>query len=239
MKISLHPLFYLTLFICLPLKAEINYDKQEKINGVGLATGKVESTRHYKGTYTRTFEHSLEVVKNGITNFSEKCNNAYRGKRNLTDKAQDCRYHVDDIVELKVVKELDESTSLVANHLYRRGTYTHHDLVRQDSGKNEKGQPTLTITFTMLSDEEVAQHIQTDFRRDSDFTRKTQKYVLTSLENMKTEVSYEYHAETQHWLLNKQLSVPQVFASISLGVTEMFRTVYQAVSVNREVASRK
>lgn len=237
---NLHRLFYLILFMCFPLKAEIKYDKQEEVSGVMLTTRKIGATRHYKGVHKRTFMHPLEIVKNGITNFSEKCNNDYKSKRNLTDKEHHCIYHIDDVVELKVVKILGENSFLLANHLYLRGTYTHHDQVTLESGKNEQGQATLTIYFNMLTDEEVAQHIQTEFRKDSNFTRRTQKYVLTAISGMKTEVSYEYHAETEHWLLNKQLSVPQVFATISSGVNEIFRSVELAAStVNREVASKK
>lgn len=231
---------YLMVFICLSLKAEVNFDKHDEINGVSLSTGKEDSTRHYKGLISKTFSHSLSEIKNNITNFTEKCNNDYKEKRTLTDESVDCKFHVDHLIESKIVKDLGNGSLLIARHLYRRGTYSHHDLVSITEAKNERGQATVAITFTMLTDEEVSKHLETNFKKDSYFSKSSETYILTSLGNKSTQVNYQFHAETEHWLLNKELSVPQVFASISQDVNDMFKSVTEAIAPrDREVASHK
>ncbi|HXH76430.1 MAG TPA: hypothetical protein VNJ08_15770 [Bacteriovoracaceae bacterium] len=243
----IYQLSYLTMFICLPLQA-ITYDKQEEINGVTLQTGKVEKTRHYEASYTHTYSIPVQVLKNSITNFSEKCNNKFKNKRKLTDVEMVCKFEVEQLIESLVIRDIGSNYKkdpsemeryLVARKVYRRGNYAHYDLVQVTEGKNDKGQNMVTITLNMLSDEEVGKYITPAFKKDSDFSKNSEVYSLTSIAPDKTELSYQFHAETEHWLLNKQLSVPQVFAYIGQNIKEKVQTLDNSPEGKREVASHK
>jgi hypothetical protein len=150
-----------TMFACLlalsslPALAVI-YDTRDELSGVALESGKEESTRHYRATYSKTFDRPLVDVGRGITNFGDKCNNRYKGKRTLTDKDSDCKFHVEDLVESKVTKLSGENDRyLVARQIYNRGHFAHYELVQISEGKNDKGQKTVTISQRMLEDKEV------------------------------------------------------------------------------------
>jgi hypothetical protein len=58
-------------------------------------------------------------------------------------------------------------------------------------------------------------------------------FVLTEIHPEATNLSYEYFSETEHWLLNKEISVSQVFLSISKSINDLFR------AVENEAATRK
>lgn len=236
---------YLTIFICLPLHATIQFDKQEEINGIILQTGKVERTRHYEGTYSKTFDMPLQSLKNSITNFSEKCNNSFKKKRKLTDANMVCKFRAEQLIESVIIKDigknweatpLETERFLVARQVYRRGTYSHYDLVKVMEATNDKGLNVLTISLNMLDDSEVEKYTKPVFKKDSDFSKNSEVYTLTAISANKTELSYQFHAETEHWLLNKQLSVPQVFAYIGQSINEKINTLDTG---KREVASHK
>src|SRR5690606_20443242 len=94
------------------LMAEVTLDKSEELNCVTLKSGKDNSVRTYIGFTEKAFPHSLEVVKKGITNFAEKCNNSYKEKRQFTNKEIDCKYHNENLVESFIVTDINKTEEL-------------------------------------------------------------------------------------------------------------------------------
>lgn len=215
----------------------IDFDKLEKINGVDLKSGKSRSIRHYQGKATKVLPFDLNLVKSRITNYEDKCNNDYRSKRKFTNTEKVCKYHNDHLIESFIVRTGDDpKTFLVGRQIYNRAHFSHYDLIQIQESKNEKGQKTVVITQDMLNDDEVKKYLQPKFKKDSAFIKSSGVFTLTEIDKSKTEVTYEYYSETDHWLLNKEISVPQVFASISNSISELFKSVEGGTV--RDLASR-
>lgn len=222
-------------------------DKTESLNGVSLKSGKADNTRTYSGTITKDFPYPLEIVKNGITNFSEKCNNSYKGKRQFTSAEVDCKYFNEHLIETIVVKDLkpveaykNSEHYLVGRQVYNRGKFGYYELVQISSGMNEKNQKFVTIALQMLDDNEVKTFTEPKFSKDSAFDKSSSLYTLTEVSPSKTHMTYEYKAETDHWILNKEISVPQVFATISKSINDLMKTVEtESYLQKRELASHQ
>lgn len=223
-------------FSVVPSTHAMEFDKFETIDGVELKSGKSSSVRHYYGKSTKTLPHSLEQVKARITNFEEKCNNEYRSKRKFTSPEKECKYHNEHLVESFIVRTgADPQTYLVGRRIYNRGEFSHYDLIQIKESKNEKGQKQVIITQTMLEDEEVKRYMKPELEKDSAFTKSSGTFVLTELGKSQTELVYEYRSQTDHWLLNKEISVPQVFASMSKSIDHLFQSIEG--QPNRDLAS--
>lgn len=237
----------MTLALSVSAHAEMTMDKSDNLNGVVLKSGKAESTRSYTGKTSKHFPYSLEIVKNGITNFSEKCNNDYKGKREYTSQETECKYFNEHLIETFIVKDLKPVEAykgvehyLVGRQVYNRGTYTYYELVQIKYGMNDKNQKTLTISLEMLEDSEVKNFTEPKFGKDTAFDKSGSSYTLTEVGPSETHMDYEYHAETDHWILNKEVSVPQVFASISKSINDLMKTVEaESSSQKRELASHQ
>ncbi len=224
------------------------FDKTEELNGVSLKSGKESSIRSYVGSTEKTFPYPAAIVKKGITNFTDKCNNDYKSKRKFTDEKADCKYHNDHLVESFLVTGLREmehfksfsEVYLVGRQVYNRGAFGYYEMVQVAEGMNEKKQKTITITLKMLDDAEVRLFTTPKFSRDSAFDKSFASFVLTEISPNQTHMAYEYSAETDHWILNKEVSVPQVFASISKSINDLVNTVEAASAVQkRELASKE
>ncbi len=223
-------------------------DKKETINGVHVESGKKDSSRHYRGSVTKTFPYGLASVKASVLNFNQKCNNSYKDRRKFTDKSADCKYHNENLVETIVVKDIKQNgwtkesgeveRYLLGRRVYNRGEFGYYELVRMYEGKNSQDQKTITITQKMLNDKEAKLYTKVSFEKDSAFDEAGSTYVLTEISPNTTILSYEYHAETDHWILNKEVSVPQVFASISKSINDLLKTVDKESPIkSRELAS--
>jgi hypothetical protein len=218
------------------------------INGVSLKSGKESAIRTYAGSIEKTFPYSAAIVKKGITNFSEKCNNDYKDKRKFTDDKTNCKYHNDHLVESFIVTNLREmdhfknysEVYLVGRQVYNRGAFGYYELVQISETINEKKLKTVTISLKMLDDEEVRLFSSPKFSKESAFDSSFAKFTLTETAPNMTHMAYEYSAETDHWLLNKEVSVPQVFASISKSINDLVETVETESSIQkRELASKE
>lgn len=241
----------ITSFIALTLSLSAfanSFDKTEELNGVSLKSGKENSVRTYVGSMEKTFPFPLELVKKGITNFTEKCNNDYKGKRKYTDEKVDCKYHNDHLVETFVVKDIRQAEHfkhlseiyLVGRQVYNRGSFGYYELVQVSHSQNDKKQKTTTIMMRMLGDDEVRGFTSPKFSKESAFDNSQATYTLTEVAPNLTHMTYEYSAETDHWLLNKEVSVPQVFASISKSINDLMKTVEAESSFQkRELASKE
>lgn len=239
----------LVLFISLsasPFVMGANPDKTDVLNGVELASSKEASTRSYVGHTEKSFSYGMKEVLKGITNFSEKCNNEFKSKRTFTSE-EDCKYLNENLIETVVVKDIKRPESLksfqesylVGRRVYNRGEFGYYELVTVREELNEKNQKVIHIDLTMLNDDEVKNYTDLKIKKDSAFDSSISSYKITEISPTETLVRYEYSATTKHWLLNKELSVPQVFASISKGINLLFESIEGESSlIKREVASQ-
>jgi hypothetical protein len=219
-------------------------DKKDIINGVRVESGKNNSTRFYTGTTTKTLPYSMKAVASGIVNFSEKCNNAFSDKRKFTNKNIKCRYHNDNLVETLVIKNIKTSgwqkesgeveRYILGRKIYNRGDFGHHELVRIYEGKNSQDQKTVTIVQTMLDDKDVTKYTNPSFSKDSAFDKANSIFTLTEVKANETQLNYHYTAQTDHWILNKEVSIPQVFSSMSKSINDLVKAVSAESSVQHQ-----
>lgn len=228
--------------------ADSTFDKKELLNGVKLKSGKEEAIRTFVGKTEKVFPYPIELVKKGITNFTQKCNNSYKDKRKFTSQKLDCKYHNEHLVETFVIRDIRKmdyfknlsDVFVLGRQVYNRGSFGYYELVTVADSVNEKNQKTVTIIQRMLDDKEVKVFINPEFKRESAFDSSSSIFTLTQVGPQQTHLSYEYQADTDHWLLNKEVSVPQVFASISRSVNELLETVEIESSLQkRELASKE
>lgn len=220
--------------------AQVEIDKSEVLYDVSLKSGKENNVRLYTGFTSKTLPYSLATVTNGITNFTEKCNNDYKDKRAFSTQA-DCKYHSDQVIEAFVVKDAKTKSgeTLVGRRIYNRGTFEHYELVTVSESVNHMNQKVVSVQTKMLEDQEVAQFAEPKFKKDSAFNKNTVTLKLTELSPDETHISYEFSAETEHWLLNKEIMVPQMFVSISKGMNDLLTSIEKESSFQkRSVASK-
>lgn len=223
-------------------------DKTETLNGVNLESEKQSSVRTYSGKIERTLPFAIDLVKKGVTNFTEKCNNSFKDKRKYTSQTVDCKYHNENLVETFQVTDIKENQTLkgfseyylLGRQVYNRGAFGYYELVTVSESTNEKNQKTIRVIQRMLNDDEAKMFTSPKFSRESAFDSSMGTFVLTSLGPNETQVQYEYSAETDHWLLNKEVSVPQVFASISKSINQLVSTIEEeSIRQKRELASKE
>lgn len=223
-------------------------DKLEQINGVSLKSSKEKAVRTFNAVTERTFPYPLSLVRNAVTNFTEKCNNAYKSKRQFSSKETDCKYHNENLVETFIVKDIRQAESfqgmseffLVGRQVYNRGSFGFYELATVREYLNERNQKTVSVVLKMLDDADVRLFTTPKFDKASAFDNSTTVYTLTELSSNITSMTYEYTADTDHWLLNKEVSVPQVFVSISKSVNDLVKTVEAESSLQkRELASKE
>ncbi len=223
-------------------------DKKETINGVTVQTGKQDSSRIYQGSITKTFPYKLDTIKKSVMNFHEKCNNSLKERRKFTDKNADCKYHNENLVETLVIKNIKQTgwtkapgeveRFIMGRLIYNRGSFGYYELVQIFHGKNKKNQNTIKIVQTMLDDKATKLYVTPAFDKDSAFETIQCTYTLTELSPTKTKLRYKYSANTEHWILNKEVSIPQVFASISKSINDLVKTVdTESVIQSRDLAS--
>ena len=228
--------------------ADTKVEKQELINGVTVQTGKHDSTRMYSGSINKVIPYSLKNVSQSILNFQDRCNNSFKDRRKFTSKSVNCKYHSDNLVETIVLKNIKTSgwtkeageidRFLLGRQIYNRGSFGHYELVRVYEEKNNKEQKTIRIVQTMLEDKEVKKYTKPNFEKDSAFDKTTGSFVLTETGPNETLLTYDYCSFTDHWVLNKEVSIPQVFSSISKSINDLVKTVEQeSVITSRDLAS--
>lgn len=228
--------------------AETKMDKTDSINGVTLQSGKEDSTRIYRGSITKTFSYGIDSVIKSIVNFQEKCNNALKERRQYTDKSVDCKYLNDNLVETIIIKDIKQTgwekepneiaRYVLGRQIYNRASFGHYELIRIYETKNAQNQKTITIVQTMMSDNETKKYTKPLFEKDSAFDKSTSTFTVTEVSPKETLVNYEYQGITEHWILNKEISVPQVFSSISKSINDLVKTMDTESSIlTRELAS--
>jgi hypothetical protein len=221
--------------------------RKDSINGVELESFKDDDNRIYKGQTKKSLSHPIENVRLGIVNFDQKCNNDYKERRKLTDKTKTCAYHNDNLIETLVRTDLktyipdpqEDKRYILARHIYNRGTYSFYDLVQEYRFKNEAGQNVVKVVVTMLKEKEVSKYIDPNLPTNHVFKRTVSTFTLTEMGKNETQLVYDYEAKTDHWLLNKEVSVSQVFNSISKSLNDLFKTIESEAGKTqaRQVAS--
>jgi hypothetical protein len=223
-------------------------NKRDRIEGVLVQSGKHDETRYYSGSVSKILPFKISTVKNSITNFNQRCNNSYKEKRRLTDKSMNCKYHNDNLIETIIVKELKSGQwqreaseierFILGRRVYNRGDFGYYEMVQIFETRNDQNQKTIKILQTMLSDREVQKYLNPAFQRDSAFDQSSATFILTELSSHETSMEYQYMAQTQHWILNKEISVPQVFSSISKSINDLFKTVdAESMALSSDIAS--
>lgn len=216
----------------------VDSDELNKKYKIKLTSGKKDDVRLYHGIRVSTFDKPLEYVKQSITNFEDKCNNEYKKKRKLINKKKECRYHNGNLIESKIYKDLKKyeplpnevERYLVARRIYNRENFSHMDMIQVFEKLNEQGQKEVTIRVQMLSDKKVKKYMKPIVKRDSVFQDAYSEFKLTQVEENKTKLEYSYFSETDHWLLNKSVSVGKVFDSMAKSIDLLFFSIKKELS---------
>lgn len=219
---------------------EVDNNEVHKKYKVSLTSGKKDDVRFYKGLQTQTFTQSLEYVMKSVTNFEDKCNNDYKDRRELSDKKKNCSYHNGNLVESKIYRKLKEYKKeeneidryLVARRIYNRSEYSHVDQIRVYETKNEQGQRVVTIRTDMLKDKHVKKYMKPPVEKDSVFKKAYSEFKLTEIDKNRTTLEYFYASETDHWLLNKSVSVGKVFDAMAKNIDLLFYSIKKELAKN-------
>jgi hypothetical protein len=222
-----------------------NKEKNEKYK-IDLLSGKKDSLRFYKGAQTKVLNDKIQDVVLSITNFDEKCNNDYKDRRELVSKDQDCKYHNGNLVESKVYKPLKKYEKepneidryLVARRIYNRQSFSHIDLVVIYQSINKKGQKVIRVSQRMIEDKEAKKYIKPPVEYDSVFQVAKSSFTLTEISPKKTQLEYFYASETDHWLLNKSVSVSKVFESMAKSIDLLLSSIDQELAQQSTIKTK-
>lgn len=230
----------LCLIIYIPISsAAISIDgvdlKDDKeIKGINVSNGKKDDTRIFRGYALKEYTGSLDTVKAAVINFEEKCNNEFKSKRKFMDKNQDCKYFNKNIIESIVIKnhnykgakETNEKERwVVARMLYNRGNFNQYDLMVFYEYKNKLNEKVFEIKQSMLSDSEAKKYLDDPIKRESAFNYLAATFRLTEKPNQKVLFEYEHISKTDHWFLNKDMMVGQVYESVANGISDLLVSI--------------
>ncbi len=214
--------------------AKVNFDRKENMRDLTLKTGKENDLRTYRVFTKKSLPFPATTVLKSVVDFESRCNNDYKNKREFLDQKTNCKFHQSNLIETFVVKDLnpgwlpDEGESeryLLGHRTYNRGVSSFYELVQIYHGQNKQGQKTYTVSQRMLTDKEVSSLTHAKMHKDSSFKESQVKFILTEMSPTETQLKYVYQASTQHWLLNKELLVPQVFSSITQSINDLVAAV--------------
>lgn len=239
--------FILLSSLSLVAFAEYSIDQKETIKGIVLSSGKKDAHRSYLGKLTKELPYSLNLVKAAILLFSERCNNEYKDRRKFSDKKLNCKYHNDHLVETFTVSNIRSQDYfkdlsaffLLGRKIYNRGEFGYYELVTVRDSVNAKKQKNSIIIARMLDDEEVKYFTSPKFKKESAFDKSTSYFELTELAPDKTQLVYEYSAETDHWLLNKKVAAGKVFNSIANSIQTLVESIETEALTQKKALSEK
>jgi hypothetical protein len=211
----------------------VDQNKKKKID---LRSGKNESSRFFEATTTNLIESNLENAFKSVINFDEKCNNEFKHKRKLTPREKNCKYFNNNLVESKreditieYEKDINETQRfLIKRNIHNRGDYYHVDLAKVYEYKNDKNQRVIKVTHDMLSDNDLKKYLGPNAAKtESVFQVAYGEFVLTEISPAQTELQYLYRNVTDHWLVNKIVSVPKVFGTMSGTIHDLMKSINQ------------
>lgn len=212
---------------------EIDEKETHEEYKIKLISGKKDDVRIYQANHSFELNHPIKIVLNSILNFEEKCNNEYKDQRKLTDKSKSCKFHNGNLIESKIIKDLKKYTPdpyesdrfLIARRIYNRENFSHMDLVKIYKKMNKEGQEVIEVKLDMVDDKVAKALTNPPVEKDSVFQRASSYFVLTQINKNKTKFEYTYTSETDHWLLNKSISVGKVFESMAKSIDLLFVSI--------------
>lgn len=223
-------------------------ERTDEINGVRLESGKIDSTRFYNGVVSKTYPYSIDQVRASVMNFDERCNNEYKAKREFTDKTKDCKFHNENLVESVITRDIgtgytkeqnEVDRMVIARRVYNRGSFSYNELVTVYEYKNAENQKVVKIVQSMLDDAEAKKYTKPLVSKDTAFDATTGTFVLTQVAPGETKMEYSYNSKTSHWILNKEVSVSQVFSSISKSLNDLLEVVEkESSSYSQDLAAK-
>ena len=228
---------------------EIDHQKTDDLYKVQLISGKKNDRRFYQVKRDENFKYDLEVVFKSITNFTEKCNNDFRNRRKLTSKEKNCKYHNSNLVESIIHRELikghekepnESERYIISRRIYNSDDFSHNDLIKVYRFQ-ENGVSYIKITQQMLLEKEAKEYISNPVKTNSAFDKTYGEYILKSLEDNSTQVSFTYSSETTHWLLNKSVAVSKVFTNMTKSFDLLFESIgteSKLITVNKTKTSK-
>ena len=104
------------------------------------------------------------------------------------------------------------------------------DLVVIYESKNENGKKVIKVNQKMLDDKEAKKYISPPVEHDSVFEIAYSNFTLTEVSAKETKLEYYYASETDHWLLNKSVSVSKVFESMAKSIDLLFNSIDQELA---------
>lgn len=209
-------------------------EESSQINGVILKTGKRDKTRVYSGSITKEINADIANVRRAIREFENRCSNELKDKRVQRAESFNCTMHNSNIVEsIKITKleynkpepfKLDQY--IMSRVIYNRGTYTHYDLITEREMTQSNGQKVITIQQKMLSDKEAEIYLGKKYRkRETVFLSSQGIFTLKSIGPNKTLLTYDYVAETDHWILNKSIAISRYFNGTSKSLNGLYNVI--------------
>lgn len=209
-------------------------DSQKNEREVDLKSGKKDGQRFYSAQTSRKIRADLNTVESLVTNFEEKCNNQHKNRRRYLSKEFHCPFLNKNLVESKVIKTLkkpgptgvDESW-IVQRHVFNRGTYGHNDLL---TIKRVPAKSTV-IQHSMISEDEAKNYIDDPVATQEPFIFMQGTYSLEAINPNETMVNYQYFSLTDHFVLNKEISVGAVFDSMADGTIQALQTIEDGLAL--------
>ncbi|MFG1484279.1 hypothetical protein ABMA79_00040 [Halobacteriovorax sp. HFRX-2_2] len=209
-------------------KFEIDYREKSKEFDVSMLSGKKKGIRFYQGTISDTIAQPVDKVLETVLAFDKRCNNEYRDKRTLSAKNISCPFSSDSLIESVIiknlkVKKLDKNEIkrfVVKRRSYNRGLYTYNDLIRvyryMDGFK---------ITMEMLNDKQSKAYISSPLSNNSVMQTSGGVYYIMPASGGKTRYTYTFTCSTDHWLLNKSITVSTFFSNMAKNLRSEFNTI--------------
>lgn len=207
---------------------KIDHREKSKDFNVNMLSGKKDGIRFYQGTISDVLKQPIDKVLDIVLAFDKRCNNELKEKRTLSDKKIDCPYASDSLIESVIVKDLkanrlakDEiKRFIVVRRSYNRGLYTYNDLIRVfrylDGYK---------ITMDMLSDKQSKDYFNSKLNNNSVMKTSGGVYYILPEDSGSTRYTYIFTCSTDHWLLNKSITVGTFFDSMAKNLRDEFNTI--------------
>lgn len=209
-------------------KYTIDYREKSQEFDVHMLSGKRGDIRLYQGTISDIIARPVQDVLETVLAFDERCNNEYRDKRRISDKSKDCPYNSDSLIESVIVRELKNKKLdkneikrfVVKRRSYNRGVYTYNDLIRV-----YKYMDGFKITMDMLDDKSSKAYISTPLNKKSVMKTSGGTYFILPEGKGRTRYTYTFTCSTDHWLLNKSITVGKFFSDMAKNLRSEFNTL--------------
>jgi len=196
------------------------------IKGVTVHNAKVGDTRIFHAQLEKEIKAPIAQVLKNILEFDERCNNEYKDKRKFGDKSKNCKHFNKNLVESQIIrnikpgfkKELHESDRfLVRRNIYNRQFFSYYDVVVVRKWRNKKEQKVAHVRYGLLSDQEAAKYLDGPGPMNSAFHHIAGTYTIVEIDASTTHMSMTYVSKTNHWMLNKWISVGIIYKNMAKG----------------------